>query len=167
MKYHRVHIIGPTGSGKTYISQALSKKLGIDCYELDTVMWSGFVEFAGKNPPEVRQKLLEDIVSRKDWIVEGVYYKWLTDSFERAQVIIYVDTNTTVRHVRIILRFVKQRTGIERFVYKQSLMGLMKMLGWNHRFDKTDKLSIYQMLQPYWHKVKIVKRNKDVEKLLE
>lgn len=167
MTHCRIHIIGPTGSGKTYISQVLSNKLGICCYELDTVMWSSPVEFADKRPPEVRQKLLEEIIGQDSWIVEGVYYKWLVENFEKAQVIIYVDTNVIVRHARIVLRFVKQRTGLERSVYKQMLKGLLKMLGWNHRFDQTDKVSIYETLQPYWHKVNIVRKNEDVEKLPE
>jgi hypothetical protein len=34
-------------------------------------MWSGKTEFAGKNPPEVRERLLHDIIDEEKWVVEG------------------------------------------------------------------------------------------------
>jgi adenylate kinase family enzyme len=47
----KIHIIGSTGSGKTYLARELSNRLNIPYYELDSVMWSNSVEFSGKNPP--------------------------------------------------------------------------------------------------------------------
>ncbi|MCK6073911.1 hypothetical protein [Paenibacillus silvae] len=76
----RIHIIGSTGSGKTYLAKNLSKQWDIPYYELDKVMWSSSVEMAGKNSPEVRDKLLHEIIVKDSWIVEGVYYKWLAES---------------------------------------------------------------------------------------
>jgi adenylate kinase family enzyme len=73
----KIHIVGSTGSGKTYLARHLSEQLKIPYYELDNVMWSSSIEMAGKNPPEIRDKLLKDIISKESWIVEGVYYKWL------------------------------------------------------------------------------------------
>jgi adenylate kinase family enzyme len=86
---NRIHIIGSTGSGKTYLAQILSKNNNLTYGELDTVMWSGKTEFAGKNPPEVRERLLQDIIDEEKWVVEGIYYKWLGKSFERADVIFF------------------------------------------------------------------------------
>ena len=39
MKYNRIYIIGPVGSGKTTFSNKLSKKYNIEKYELDKVSW--------------------------------------------------------------------------------------------------------------------------------
>ncbi|MCF7755042.1 DNA topology modulation protein FlaR [Paenibacillus xylanexedens] len=162
----RIHIIGSTGSGKTYLGQVLSEKLNIKIYELDTVMWSSKVEFSGKNSPDVRDKLLHKIIDNDSWIVEGVYYKWLSDSFSRADVIYYLDTNVLIRHFRIIMRFVKQRIGAERSIYKQTLRGLIEMLIWNHKFNSTNRKEICSFLSPYKDKVIILKTNRQMISLL-
>ncbi|MCL6659246.1 MULTISPECIES: DNA topology modulation protein FlaR [Paenibacillus] len=162
----RIHIIGSTGSGKTYLGQVLSEKLNIKYYELDTVMWSSRVEFSGKNPPDVRDKLLHKIIDNDSWIVEGVYYKWLSDSFSRADVIYYLDTNVLIRHFRIIMRFVKQGIGVERSIYKQTLRGLIEMLIWNHKFNSTNRKEICDFLSPYKDKVIILKTNRKMISLL-
>lgn len=163
----RIHIIGSTGSGKTYLAQALSEKLNIKYYELDTVMWSSKVEFAGKNSSDVRDKLLHEIIDNDSWIVEGVYYKWLSDSFSRADIIYYLDTNVMIRHIRIIMRFIKQRIGVERSTYKQTLGGLIKMLIWNHKFNNTNRKQICSFLAPYKVKVKVIKTNRKIIRSLE
>jgi adenylate kinase family enzyme len=146
---NRIHIIGSTGSGKTYLAEALSKKLNVPYGELDTIMWSGRTELAGKNDPEVRDKLLQQIIDQDRWIVEGVYYKWLTKSFERAEVIIILDTHLLIRDFRIICRFIKQKLQIERSTYKQSINGLAKMINWNHEFEKKYKRDIMDFLEPF------------------
>ncbi|MGZ9583659.1 isopentenyl transferase family protein [Paenibacillus marinisediminis] len=162
----RVHIIGATGSGKTTSAMMLSKELGLPVYELDNVMWSSSVEFSGKNPPEIRDEMLSNIVSQQSWVVEGVYYKWVATSLEEADLIIYIDTPVYIRDVRIVKRFVKQRLRIERSNYKQTLNGLWKMLQWNHKYDKVDKEKIMQLLERYQEKVVLLKHNKDLMKAI-
>lgn len=51
---NRIHIIGSTGSGKTYLAEMLSTQFNLYYGELDKVMWSGQTELASKNPPERR-----------------------------------------------------------------------------------------------------------------
>ena len=87
--HKKIHIIGSTGSGKTYLAREISKRLHIPFFELDDIVWNGAVELSGKNSPEVRDKILEDIINKEQWIIEGVYHKWLGRSFEEADVIIF------------------------------------------------------------------------------
>ena len=158
----RIHIIGSTGSGKTYLAKHLSDKLKIPYFELDKVMWGSSVEMAGKNPPEVRDKLLNNIISQESWIVEGVYYKWLGQSFTLADKIIFLTPNTYLRDLRIASRFMKQRTGIEKSNYRQTLKGLVEMLKWNHKFEREIKKQIINYLAPYSAKLIQVKSNKKI-----
>ncbi|WP_315371271.1 DNA topology modulation protein FlaR [Paenibacillus xylanexedens] len=158
----RIHIIGSTGSGKTYLAKNLSKQLDIPYYELDKVMWSSSVEMAGKNSPEVRDKLLNEIIIKDSWIVEGVYYKWLAESFDLADKIIFLTPNTFVRDLRIINRFIKQRIGIEKSNYRQTLKGLLEMIKWNHGFEAQTKKEILEILKPYDYKLEILKNNNDI-----
>lgn len=158
----RIHIIGSTGSGKTYLAKQLSEQLTIPCFELDKVMWSGSVEMAGKNPTEIRDNLLNDIINKDSWIVEGVYYKWLSQSFALADKIIFLTPNAYFRDLRIILRFIKQRTGLEKSNYKQTLKGLIKMFNWNHKFEKEIKEQILEFLMPYRSKLVLIKSNNQI-----
>ncbi|MCU6713190.1 DNA topology modulation protein FlaR [Paenibacillus sp. J5C_2022] len=162
----RIHIIGSTGSGKTYLAERLSKKYKLIYGELDTVMWSGTEEFSCKNSSETRDRLLHNIIEQDKWVVEGVYYKWLTPSFHRAELIIYLDTKLCIRAVRIILRYIKQRLGLERSIYNQTLKGLIKMLEWNQKFERDNKYKILEFIEPYKSKVIIIKNSKEIEELL-
>ena len=110
---------------------------------------------------------MNNIIDNDNWIVEGVYYKWLSESFLRADIIYYLDTNVLIRHFRIIKRFIKQRLGIERSIYKQTVIGLIKMLIWNHQFNSTHRKKIFGILVPYKNKVKVLKNNKEIIRLLE
>lgn len=159
----KIHIIGSTGSGKTYLAKKCSERWNIPYFELDQVVWSGTVEMAGKNPPEVRERLLSDIIKQETWIVEGVYYKWLSESFQSADMIIFLTTHLYVRDMRIIARFIKQRTGIEKSNYKQTLKGLIEMIKWNHKFERIIKQQILDFLQPYSNKLIILKNNNQFE----
>ncbi|MCQ6562997.1 DNA topology modulation protein FlaR [Paenibacillus mendelii] len=160
MSNKKIHIIGSTGSGKSYLARMLSSQYKIPYFELDNVMWNDQVEFGGKNSPEIRDQLLEEILMGEQWIVEGVYYKWVARSFEEADVIIYLDHKRFQRAIRIISRFVKQRTGLERSNYKQTFKGLIEMLKWNHRFDKTNKIKIFEMLAAHKQKLIVCNSNK-------
>jgi len=156
----RIHIIGSTGSGKTYLARRLSRKLNIPYYELDHVMWSGSTEMNGKNSPEVRDRLLNDILNKESWIVEGVYYKWLSRSFELADIIIFLMPSTITRDRRIVTRFIKQRLGIEQSNYKQTFKGLIDMLRWNHKFECEIKKNILDFIEPYNNKLLIIENTK-------
>lgn len=162
MTYKRIHIIGSTGSGKTYLARNLSGQLNIPHFELDKVMWSNSVEFAGKNPPEIRDRLLENIIGEEEWIIEGIYYKWVMRSFEEADIIIFLTPKPMVRAIRIVLRFIKQRIGLEKANYKQTFKGLIDMLEWNYKFDSENKNKIHELLEHHKGKLIIVNSNKKV-----
>ncbi len=158
----KIHIIGSTGSGKSYLARHLSDKYNIPYYELDNVMWRGTEENTGKNPPETRDALLDGIIQQEAWIVEGVYYKWVMPSFELADIIIFISPPVWKRDCNVILRFIKQRTGLERANYKQSLSGLIDMLRWNHKFEKVHKLAIMEFISSFREKTLIIRSNKDI-----
>lgn len=160
--HKKIHIIGSTGSGKTYLAREISKRLHIPFFELDDVVWNGAVELSGKNSPEVRDKILEDIINKEQWIIEGVYHKWVGRSFEEADVIIFLSPRPMNRAFRIITRFIKQRTKLERSKYRQTLKGLIEMLKWNSKFDADNKKKIHEMLEKHKEKLIVVKSNKEM-----
>ncbi|NLZ54749.1 MAG: DNA topology modulation protein FlaR, partial [Thermoanaerobacteraceae bacterium] len=76
----KIHIIGGSGSGKTTISQRLADKYNLPLLELDEIYWNDG-NYNIKRPKYERNRLLNSFLKNDRWIIEGVYYKWLDDSF--------------------------------------------------------------------------------------
>ena len=81
----KIHIIGCSGSGKTYLAGALSEKYNIPHFDLDDIQWDNNADGYGvKMPVEKRTELLNNILDNENWIIEGVYYAWVGKCFEDA-----------------------------------------------------------------------------------
>jgi adenylate kinase family enzyme len=116
MKYKKIHIIGGPGSGKSYLAKKLSGRYSIPCYDLDDIFWDKNQREYIRTPEEARQKKLSTILKNDSWIIEGVYYKWLADSFEDADKIVVhpgyveaVEDSSTIFEFEIILWSSKRR----------------------------------------------------------
>ena len=89
----KIHIIGCSGSGKTYLANALSKKYNISHFDLDDIQWDNNAkEYGKKRTLDERKALLQEILYNNDeWIIEGVYYAWVQQSFDEADKIYVLD----------------------------------------------------------------------------
>ena len=104
----KIHIIGCSGTGKTYLAKKLSNKYNIPHYDLDNIYWDNSSQKYGvKTEIEKRNKLLQNILEKDDWIIEGIYYKWLEQSFKNADIIYILDLPKYIYKFRIIKRFIK------------------------------------------------------------
>ncbi|MGM0884980.1 MAG: DNA topology modulation protein FlaR [Bacillota bacterium] len=158
----RIHIIGSVGSGKTYLARFLSEQLSIPYYQLDNVVWRKTRNGDVRNSDEDRDQLLKDIINENYWIVEGAHHKWVSESFEKSDLIIYVEPTKLSRDIRLFIRFSKQKLGLEQGNYNQTIKDLFKHFVWNKEFDSIKKPEIFTLLQPYMHKVEVIKNNKEI-----
>jgi len=131
----RIHIIGGSGSGKSYIAAKLAQRFGVPAYDLDELFWD---RAAGRygicTDPAKRDQQLAVIIAQDGWIIEGVYYQWLTPSFDVADVIITLTPSVWIRHWRVVRRFILRRAG--RLPSKhESLADLWHLLRWSHAYD--------------------------------
>ena len=130
----KLFITGGLGSGKSTHAKRLSKKLAIPFYELDTLYWdhSNPQEHDVKRDPACRNKMLSEILKSDDWICEGTYMEeWINPIIEQADKIIYLDVSLWKRQVRLILRHIKRRLGIETIPYRETLPLLVTLLKYN------------------------------------
>lgn len=160
----RIRIIGGCGSGKTYIAKLLSEKLGIPHYQTDNLVWDRTTNT--KFPEEVRDRMLQEIVDKDEWIIEGVHHRWGQSSFLEADYVFIIEPDRIIQNIRTVKRFIKTRLGLEQANYKQTFRDLMTMTFiWNRSFrrDMKDILEITSQVQDNRH---IVKNNMDILKIL-
>jgi adenylate kinase family enzyme len=154
--FKRIHIVGGAGSGKTLAARRISDKLGIRAHDLDTIFWNNTDKSYNQNAiPEVRDQKLKEILLHESWIIEGVYFKWLYESFQKADVIILLMPNYTICTFRIISRFIKRKIGLVPSKKKETIKGLIELIQWNQRYNKEDIPDIITLLKPYNDKMKV------------
>ncbi|PGS49382.1 DNA topology modulation protein FlaR [Bacillus sp. AFS041924] len=162
----KIHIIGSVGSGKTTLARKMSTELNIPHYELDNVVWKRRMGHKDLMRSEKERELhLNKLISSSDtWIVEGVHNdEWVTNSFEKAELIIFLDTSYSVRTYRIIRRFFLQKLRLEKSNYKPTLKIFLKMFKWNKYFEEVGKPKFFQKFNDYNDKILVVNNISEIE----
>jgi adenylate kinase family enzyme len=159
----KIHIIGSVGSGKTTLAKKLSRQLNIPFYELDNVVRERSPAGDRRRSEAEAKDILGEIQQRNTWIVEGVHNEdWVSGSFERADVIIFLDPSNVVRKWRITKRFARQKFGLEQSHYTPTWEIFFKMFKWNKHFEAVGKPNFFTKYASYKEKVLVVKDSKEV-----
>lgn len=162
----KIHIIGCSGSGKTYLAKALSKKYNIPHFDLDDIQWDNESDGYGKKMPvEKRNCLLQQILANNSWIIEGVYYAWVLESFEKADIIYVLDIPKYIYKYRIIIRFLKRKLGIEKGK-KETLKSLYNLLKWTDTFQNRNLKEIKEIFQKYENKVIWLSSVREIDRII-
>ena len=152
--FMKIHIIGCSGSGKTYLANALSKKHNIPHFDLDDIQWDNSAgEYGTKRPLDERKALLQEILLNHDWIIEGVYYSWVQQSFDEADKIYVLDMPRYLYKRRIMIRSVKRKLGI--------------LKGKKETFQNEKLKEIKRILDRYGNKVVWLSSKKDVDEIIK
>ena len=164
----KIHIIGGSGSGKSYISKKLAQQLNIPHYDLDDIFWDNASNRYGvKNTEEIRNQRFQEIVDHDSWIIEGVYLGWIKSSIESADKVFILRPRIALQHKRVIMRFFKRKIGIEQSKKKETLNGLIELLIWNKKYNDKKLINFINSLDQYKHKVIEVRDNKVILKIFE
>ena len=162
----KIRIIGCSGSGMTYLAQALSEKYSIPHFDLDDIQWDNAAQAYGvKMPREKRAAMLREILDHRDWIIEGVYYKWGQQSFEDADVIYVLNMPGHVYASRIVMRAIRRKLGVEKGK-KETLKSVWNLLKWTETYQHRDMEEIRRILAPYGEKVVWLSGKRDVKNII-
>ena len=163
----KIHIIGCSGSGKTYLANALAKKYNIPHFDLDDIQWDNNAEGYGtKRPLEERNALLQEILNNNEWVIEGVYYAWVQQSFDEADKIYVLDMPRYLYKSRIIIRSIKRKLGIQQGK-RETLKSVYNLLKWTETFQNKNLKEIKTILEKYENKVIWLSSKKDVRKIIK
>ena len=164
--YKKIYIVGAPGSGKTFISNKLSQLMGLNVYGLDDIFWDRSRTDAYVRANEkTRDAKLAKVLEQDNWIIEGVYYKWLKSAFRDSDIIIVLNPSVYLRQWRIFKRFLHRKFILGEFK-KESLSSFIEMALWNQKFDSDNMIRIQNFIAEHQDKVVFCKDHSDVVKLL-
>ncbi|WML43989.1 AAA family ATPase [Neobacillus sp. PS3-40] len=160
----KIHIIGSVGSGKTTLAKELSSKYNVPFYELDNIVWERHKSGDIRRSEEERRGYLNTILNSEAWIIEGIHNEeWVTNSFHNAELILFLDTNYSIRILRIIKRFAFQKIGLEKSNYKPTFKVFLKMFKWNKYFENVGKPGFFEKIEVYSNKLLVVKNRREIK----
>ncbi|WP_085521843.1 hypothetical protein [Tuberibacillus sp. Marseille-P3662] len=125
------------------------------------------MEYGIRNPPDKRDKQLKQIIQNESWVIEGVYYSWLDDSFSLADYIFILKPSVYLRDWRIIKRFFLRRLGSKPSLKKDTLNSVIKLIKWNHQYDNGNLRNAMALLEKHQHKTYQLKNNEDLFKYIQ
>jgi adenylate kinase family enzyme len=106
----RVVFTGMAGAGKSTFARQLSAKTGLPVIHLDLHFWKpGWVQPSVKEWRDVQSKLL----AGEEWIADGNYHETLDLRLERADSVVFLDTQWRVCAARAFVRGLRRPEGYQ------------------------------------------------------
>nr|WP_239551692.1 DNA topology modulation protein FlaR [Streptococcus saliviloxodontae] len=137
----------------------------IPFYEKDDIVWVRDPKGDYKRSDEERDALFASILAQEHWIVEGSPRKVLQESFEEANIIIFLDPPSLIRVNRLIRRWLKQRSGREAHHIFSDFSAFRQFLVWHREFNRMKK-DLLDSLSGYSDKLYVCQSSKEAETVI-
>lgn len=158
----KIHIVGGSGTGKSFVAERISERYHIPHYDLDDIFWdNSAASYGTKMPIKKRTEALGEILAGDNWVIEGVFYDWLNDSFCSADMIFILQTSPLVFNARILKRYLKRKLGWQRGK-KETLKSLFDLLVWTNQYQRKSIPKIRAFLDEYKDKIVVAKKSQDI-----
>jgi adenylate kinase family enzyme len=157
----KVLIIGIVASGKTTLARRLSEKTNIPWHELDSIVHHQTAAGRVKRTADEQVEVILEMDKVGEWIFEGTDRASYQCLYEMADTIIFLDTPLWKRKIRIFVRFIKQKLGMETCHYKPDIQMLKMMYTWTKDFER-DRDNFEAKLKRYQNKVIRLHDNKKI-----
>lgn len=170
----KIFIVGSPGSGKTTLARKLSHLLDIPHYDLDDIRHP---HEGVKRTDKQAIPLVNELISKRTWIIEGVYISWVKECLDKTDLIIWLDIPYHIALYRITMRYIRNVLRRDlRFGLKSTLI-LIKNLTRYHfpkpgteLNDEDEYITRYKtadVLIKYKPKVVWIKNNQELTDFLQ
>ncbi len=162
LKEKKILVIGSPGSGKSYFSRQLSIITGIKAYHLDLYYWhEGWIS----TPHEEFDQIINDIMQKDEWIIDGNYQRTLEMRLAKCEVVFFLDLPT-----RVCIKAERKRRGVVRSDFPSFLNEGEdpKFVKYIKEFPKLNKPDILEALSKHNNiKVITIKSRRHMNKYLK
>lgn len=104
--YNRICIIGGPGTGKTTLSNKLSKIYNIPVTHIDGIHHLANWKIRDKAE---RDQIILSLIENEQWIIDGTYKSTLKQRLEKADLVIWLDYSTFAQIKGILKRYFKNK----------------------------------------------------------
>lgn len=102
----RIVIVGSGGSGKSTLAKQIGSLRSLDVTHLDSLFWKpGWIRASAQE----QQSILDEIINRASWIIEGDHMRTQSFRFAVADTIIFLDFPRSVCLWRTTKPFIQNR----------------------------------------------------------
>jgi len=163
-EYKRIIVIGNNGSGKSYISDKISKITGLPVIHLDMLYWRPNWEAPSHDEWTSIQK---ELVAKDEWIIDGNHTPTLELRFASADLILFLDLNRVECLISVLKRHSRKLIGAPEHLEYKFDKAFFEFCSRLWSFSKMRKPIILSLHEKYPDKkFYVIKRRKTVNKLL-
>lgn len=159
--------MGCPGTGKSTIVKELASKMKCKFYHLDDLLWKRKYDI--KRDHEELIEKLKTIIKKEKWVIEGTSRKWVNNSFEKADLILFLDLPIKVITFRLIKRYL-HRKYIKKEKNMETLIDNLKLAKVSHKIrSETEKdiNSFKSILNKHKGKTLHLKTQKEIDLFIE
>ena len=158
----RVIIIGCPGSGKSTFGRKLGKVFRLPLYHLDNLFWN---EDGTNVPREIFDERLENVMSKKAWIIDGNYARTMETRMKACDTIFFLDYEK-----EICLKGIEERKGKKRsdMPWVEGYNTDEEFVSFVKEFNTENRPKIIELLEKYSNKnIVVFKTREEAEEFLE
>ena len=156
----RIYITGSVGSGKSTLAKRASERTGWPYVSLDEVVYEEDPtdSWGNKKRPEAEVfRRFSEALELENCILEDAGRAQFEEGMARADRIVVLDLPLFVRKKRILLRWIKQRLGLESCIYRPHVKMLRAMFRWLKQYETgsdgtRSRVACYPQKTIYLHK---------------
>ncbi|WP_294974506.1 DNA topology modulation protein FlaR [uncultured Leuconostoc sp.] len=149
----KIRIIGPVGSGKTTLAHKIASTEHYPVTSLDDLNWERHATGDRHRTSSEIQVLLQAIIQKNDWIIEGAQFRGGQDCFALADVIYVLDPPYYKNLYYILKRWFSHHLHDGPKQYRH----LRLFFKWQNNWRKNDRNDVYRLLKKYNKKVIIIR----------
>ena len=164
---NKIAVIGSAGAGKSTFSRRMGRKLGLEVFHLDRLMWRpGWVLVTRDEQKEIQK----DLLKKERWIIDGNYSSTLDLRLKEADMVVFLDMPRLLCIYRAIKRSLIYRNRTRPDMREGCDEKIdVEFLKWIWQFPKKRKPNLLATLEglPEEKRVVILRNRKEIAKFLD